>query len=223
MYLSRVRLSTAPSAGSLFRMLADQLDAYESHRLVWALFGDDPDRKRDFLYRYDQSNGRPELMVLSATPPVDHHNLFQIDSKEFAPDLKAGDCLSFMARLNPVWRKDVGGKRRKVDVVMNEVHRCKAEGADHVNRIEAAGPAISQWLDVQAARCGFALEDDQLAVDSYDIHQFRSRSGSDVRIAGADVRGVVRVTDPEAFGTMLVEGLGASRAFGFGLVLVRRA
>jgi len=41
MYLSRLTLSRAPSAAAL--------DAH--HRLLWSLFSDDPDRRRDFLWR----------------------------------------------------------------------------------------------------------------------------------------------------------------------------
>lgn len=222
MFLSRVRLSAAPSAGSLFRLLAGRLDAYESHRLVWALFGDDPARKRDFLYRYDQHDGRPEILIVSATEPQDHHNLFSIETKPYAPDLRAGDRLTFMARLNPVWRKEVNGKRRKVDVVMDEVQRRKAAGAVKVDRLEAARAALPEWLAVQGRRDGFAVDPDRLLVEGYDIHDFVSRDRQKVRVAGVDLRGELHVTDPAAFTTMLHRGLGASGAFGFGLVLVRR-
>lgn len=222
MFLSRVTLSEAPSAGSLFRMLAGRLDAYESHRLVWALFGDDPNRERDFLYRYDQQRGRPELMIVSAQPPMDNHNLFHIESKPYAPDLRAGDRLTFMARINPVWRKEVDGKRRKVDVVMDEIHRSRREKDGPVDRLDVAAEALPPWFAAQGQRGGFTLEDDSLVVEAYGRHRFRTRDGGDVTVAGVDVRGAVRVTEPDSFRETLFQGLGTSRAFGFGVMLVRR-
>lgn len=222
MFLSRVSLADTPSAGSLFHMLAGRLDAYDSHRLVWALFGDDPNAQRSFVYRYDQKRGRPELMIVSAREPVDNHNLFHIETKPYAPDLRAGDSLTFMARINPVWRKEVDGKRRKVDVVMDEVHRTRADHDGPVDRLEAAGVALPAWFAAQADRGGFALEEGSLVVDAYGRHRFRTRDGGDVTVGGVDLHGAVRVTDPDAFQEVLFQGLGASRAFGFGLMLVRR-
>lgn len=222
MFISRVRLSSAPSAGSLFRLLAGRLDAYESHRLVWALFGDDPDRRRDFLYRFDQSGDRPEMMIVSATKPQDPHHLFEIDSKPYAPALEAGDTLTFMARLNPIRRKLVDGKERKVDVVMDEVHRRRAAGEARVDRLEAAAVAVPAWLADHGERRGFAVDPDAVLVEGYGVHRFRTRGRQDATVAGVDLRGRLTVTDPDAFTRTLFQGLGAGRGFGFGLMLVRR-
>jgi CRISPR system Cascade subunit CasE len=223
MRLCRIRLSSRPSAGSLFGLLTDRLGTYESHRLVWSLFGDDPDRRRDFLYRLDMKGGRPEIMAVSDRDPVDHHHLFEIESKDYAPDLREGDRLSVMARLNPIWRKEVEGKRRKVDVVMDEVHRRKAEGESRPDRLTAARDALPAWFARQGQTGGFALEPEHLVVDAYDRQRFRSAKGDDVQVAGVDLRGVLRVTDPEAMRMSLFSGLGSSKAFGYGLLLVRRA
>jgi CRISPR system Cascade subunit CasE len=222
MFISRVRLAATPSAGSLFRLLAGRLDAYESHRLVWALFGDDPDRQRDFLYRFDQNGDRPEMMIVSATEPQDPHHLFEIDSKSYGPALGAGDRLTFMARLNPIRRKLVDGKERKVDVVMDEIHRRRAAGDIRVDRLEAAAAAMPGWLSAQGERRGFAIDSDAVLVEGYDVHRFRTRGRQDATVAGVDLRGCLTVTDPDAFTRTLFQGLGAGRGFGFGLMLVRR-
>lgn len=223
MIISRIRLSERPSAGSLFRLLSDRLDAYESHRLVWALFGDDPERERDFLYRLDWRGGRPEIMAVSQEEPRDEHNLFDIETKAYAPALRAGDRLSYMIRLNPVLRKEVDGRRRKVDVVMDAVHARRAAGEAHPDRREVARSVLPDWLAHQGRRDGFEPVAEALVVDSYDRVQFFSRARRRVQIAGVDLRGELTVTDPDAFQRMLFGGLGSAKAFGFGLMLVRRA
>lgn len=222
MIISRIRLSDSPSAGSLFRLLGDRLGAYESHRLVWALFADDPDKQRDFLYRLDWKAGRPEIITVSAEEPQDHHNLFHIESKPYAPALRSGDRLAFMVRVNAVWRKEVDGRRRKVDVVMDGVHARRAAGDAKPDRLEVARAVLPGWFDRQGERDGFRLVPDALLVETYDRVEFLSSARRRVSLAGCDLRGDLTVTDPDAFRRMLFEGLGASKAFGYGLVLVRR-
>lgn len=222
MIISRIRLSNSPSAGSLFRLLGDRLGTYESHRLVWALFADNPDKPRDFLYRLDWKSGRPEIITVSAEPPQDHHNLFEIESKPYDPALRPGDRLAFMVRVNPVWRKEVDGRRRKVDVVMDGVHARRAAGETKSDRLEVARAVLPGWLDRQGERDGFRLAPEALLVETYDRVEFVSSTRRRVTLAGCDLRGELTVTEPDAFRRMLFGGLGASKAFGYGLVLVRR-
>lgn len=224
MFISRVRLSEAPSAASLLRLVGDRLGPYETHRLVWSLFADQGDRRRDFLYRMDQHDGRPEYHIVSSRPPEDRHNLFRIETKDFQPDLRAGDRLRVMTRINPVWRKDVAGKQRKVDVVMDELQRRRAAGDDtSADRNAIAQETVPAWLDHQGDRSGFRLLRDAFVAESYEIAEFRSRDGHAVRIAGVDCRAELEVVDADACRSMLFGGLGPSRAFGYGLVLARRA
>ena len=34
-------------------------DGYSFHKLLWNLFSDGPDRRRDFLYRFESHQGNP--------------------------------------------------------------------------------------------------------------------------------------------------------------------
>ena len=71
-----------------------------SHQLVWSLFADGPERRRDFLWR-EEAPGR--FMTLSSRPPVDVARACSIwILKPFAPVLAAGDRLGFTLRANPV-------------------------------------------------------------------------------------------------------------------------
>ena len=44
-----------------------------------------------------------------------------------------------------------------------------------------------------------------------------------IRYSTVDFQGLLQITDPQRFKAMLFKGLGPSKAFGCGLMLVRRA
>ena len=54
LFLSHIRLSCSPSAQALAGLLMpeDQAQRYSAqHNLLWSVFADGPERKRDFLWR----------------------------------------------------------------------------------------------------------------------------------------------------------------------------
>ena len=73
LWLTRARLRRSGSAAALAPLLteADHLD--QRHAVVWSLFADTPDRRRDFLWRETE---RRLFYLLSARMPVDAHQLF---------------------------------------------------------------------------------------------------------------------------------------------------
>src|SRR5436305_12422909 len=81
--LARARLRRDRPADALARILVpEELGARlgAAHSLVWALFADCSDRRRDFLWR----EMRPgEFLILANRPPVDPHNLFELEYKPF--------------------------------------------------------------------------------------------------------------------------------------------
>lgn len=220
MFISRIRLSREPSATTLLKMLGAGAGSYENHRLLWSLFGDDPDRRRDFLFRTEWKDGRPEFIAVSQREPENKHNLFEIESKSYAPDLQAGDHLRLIGHVNPVVRREEDGKRKKVDVVMDEIHRRKRAGSTDLDRLVAAQTAVAAWLAEQGNRHGFRL--DRSEVSAYEVETFRTAAGHMARVAGVDLTAAVEVVAPQAMTDLLFGGLGSSRAFGYGLLLARR-
>jgi len=41
---------------------------YEWHRLLWSMFPEEPEKKRDFIFQINRENG--SILMLSASPPV---------------------------------------------------------------------------------------------------------------------------------------------------------
>ena len=251
-YFSRVRLKSDASTRALIPLLIDGDSApHPGHRLIWSLFADGPRRRRDFLWRETERRG--VFFVLSERRPRDAHNLFEIDEpKPFALDLAPGNRLRFSLRANPVVRRrKPGGKRRsaKHDVVMDALHRQRARqnpaqngSAKHDVVMDALPPADAQtaaraearfeamsregraWLERQGGAAGFAVAANEVKIDGYSQHRIPRRGGKqDMRFSTLDFDGLLEVRDPVEFRAGVARGFGAARAFGCGLMLIRRA
>jgi CRISPR system Cascade subunit CasE len=234
-WLSRARLKHDASAAALAPILlpADpDARAGATHRLLWTLFADAPDRRRDFLWREEPRGGvrpgRASFLVLSARPPLDRHGLFEVESKPFEPDLAPGDRLAFALRANPVvTRPDLDtGRHRRHDVVMDRLHALP-KGARAEPRFAATLEAGEAWLSAQGERAGFRLSRStgatRLRVDGYEqVRIPRGRGQRAITFSVLDLEGALKVQTPDLFLAALTRGFGKAKAFGCGLMLIRR-
>jgi CRISPR system Cascade subunit CasE len=223
LWLSRARLRRDAPVAALARLLvpdAAGARAAAAHRLVWALFADGPERQRDFLWR-EEAPG--QFLALSARPPGNLDDLFELDFKPFAPALEPGDRLGFSMRANPVIARPAapGQRGKRHDVVMDALYRMPA-GERATTRMETVLAAGRAWLARQGTVHGFR-PDPEVAVDGYETVVIPRDSGSPVRFGVLDFTGVLTVEDPQQFLAALAAGFGRSRAFGCGLMLIRRA
>jgi CRISPR system Cascade subunit CasE len=235
-WLSHARLKRDASAAALAPILlpADpDARAGATHRLIWTLFADDAERRRDFLWREETQGARPgraSFLILSARPPLDRHGLFEIESKPFEPNLAPGDRLAFALRANPVvTRPDPeSGRPQRHDVVMDLLHGLP-KGARADARSATTLQAGLAWLAGQGEGAGFHLPlnaagEPWLRVDGYDqIRLSRGRARSTIALSVLDLEGVLEVQAPDRFLDALTRGFGKAKAFGCGLMLVRRA
>jgi CRISPR system Cascade subunit CasE len=246
LYLSRARLK--PDLERLGPVLFPDHAAGRigvSHRLVWSLFPEEL-KQRPFLYRDAAlpaaagGAARGEFLILSSIPPDDRSRLFDLETKPFEPVLQAGDRLGFSLRANPtVQRRDTkqttsGGKSktRRHDVVMHALQGIAKGAARAEARPRLIREAGLAWLTRQGETAGFRLPDpDAISVDGYeqfdvDPERRRNDTGGGRHRPGhsrLDFEGVLEVTDPPLFLTRLATGFGRARAFGHGLMLIRRA
>jgi CRISPR system Cascade subunit CasE len=222
LFLSRARLRRDAPVTALAELLiptnpADRAGA--SHKLVWALFADSSDRRRDFLWREEKPG---HFMALSSRPPDDPHRLFDLDFKPFAPNLSVGEKLGFTLRANPVVaRPEARGERgKRHDVVMNALFTVpRSERA--ASRPEAVLTGGRAWLARQGEAHGFAPVGDA-DVDGYDSLRIPRAACKPVMFGVLDISGVLQVQDPTRFLAQLIRGFGRARAFGCGLMLIRR-
>lgn len=221
LYLSRARLRRDASLAALAQLLVPESASDRtaaSHRLVWALFADGVDSKRDFLWR-EEAPGR--FMILSARPPADPHALFDLEFKPFDPVLARGDRLGFTLRANAVIaRPEQPGQRGKHhDMVMDLLRQTAGPRAEA--RPDAILRAGRSWLGRQGEAHGFIPRGDA-AVDSYDRVVVPRPAGRPAVFGVLDITGIIEVADPDRFTSKLAMGFGRARAFGCGLMLIRR-
>ncbi len=226
LFLSRARLRRDARVAALAGLLvpADgSARAAASHRLVWALFSDGAERPRDFLWR-EEAPGL--FLALSRRPPNALDDLFEIESKPFAPVLSAGDRLGFALRANPVVSRkapgDARGTRgRRHDVVMDRLHALPQGTPRRALRPDAVVEAGRAWLGRQGETHGFAPVG-EVGVDGYDSIALPREGARPARFGVLDFEGMLTVTEPAQFLKALACGFGRARAFGCGLMLIRR-
>lgn len=241
LYLSRVTLARNPATMALKALIdpiegstRDRLHDPERgrimdahHRLIWVLFADNPDRRRDFLWR-SEGNGR--FLILSPRPPaIDGAGLFALpEIKPFAPDLRVGDQLGFVLRANATRTRKTApdARAKRVDVVMDALRALpsgRKSDARRETRRAAAETAGADWLARQGARAGFQLSD--FAVADYSVVPLPAHIGprkGQPQFGVIEMTGRLTVTDPGAFLGRLAHGFGRAKAFGCGLMLIRR-
>ncbi|PID63959.1 MAG: type I-E CRISPR-associated protein Cas6/Cse3/CasE [Gammaproteobacteria bacterium] len=239
LYFSRLRLRRDPSVEALRQLIDPQdssrrVDAH--HRLLWSVFADGPERKRDFLWRVEKSG---LFYVLSHRKPMSNDLFETPDIKTFAPVLSRGDRLRFVLRANAVRSvpcTDGNGLRRrgrKVDVAMHLLKDVPGASSGEGQggrtrkalRYALATEASQAWMERQGLKHGFSLDEDQFVLDDYStvtLPGYRGKRESEPRFGIFDMKGVITVEDPESFSRQLGEGFGRAKAFGLGLMLIRR-
>jgi CRISPR system Cascade subunit CasE len=193
---------------------------YGVHKAVWDLFADTPDRERDFLYR-KSAGPAPAFTIVSQRLPLAGHPAWRLASKPYNPDLALGDRLAFSLRANPV--RSVRGeddKQSRHDVVMDLKTRQREAPARQSlpELMEEAGKA---WLLARAPFWGAEVDPASLRVDGYCQWVFYKKERR-VKFSTLDFEGALAVKDPERFLEVLYSGVGPAKAFGCGLLLVRR-
>lgn len=217
LFLSRLRLRRDAPVAALAPVLAPDDDDSRidlGHRLLWSVFSDGADRRRDFLWREED---RGCYLALSRRPPSEDHALFEIETKSFGPALSEGDRLRFALRANAVvTRKDEAGKARRRDLVLEGLRQFpQSEFALHRDRV--ATEAGKRWLRSQGEKSGFELE--SCAAAAYRKIQLPRA----IVFGQLDLEGNLRVREPALFLASLARGFGKAKGFGCGLMLIRRA
>ena len=224
-YFSQAHLKRNASVKALSPLLLGdgERSLHPGHHLVWSLFAEGSSGRRDFLWR--ETDRRGDFLILSERKPKDAHGLFDICApKLFAPALAAGDRLCFSLRANPVVRRYDAARDRSIkhDVVMDGL-RGHPGGARAEHRFEAMRKRGFAWLEGQGAKAGFLVEATRVRVDGYRQHKVSRKRAGTMAFSTLDFDGVLEVGDPAAFLAGVTRGFGAAKAYGCGLMLIRRA
>ena len=224
MYFSKLTLRKDVGASELMQVFGR--DVYHEHQILWKLFADNTETKRDFLYRRIDGERGLNYYLLSARKAFDKHNVWKIESKVYDPCLQKGQVLSFMLRVNPVITvKSAEGKHQRCDVVM---HKKTQLGYSNIPWFERpplqkiVQESCQEWLSKRAPDKGFQLDVESFIADGYQQHVSYPRKHKRISFSSVELCGRLTVIDPQRFLVTVINGLGKSRSFGCGLLLVKR-
>lgn len=216
-FFSLVRLQASPYQHAWLRDLARHGDAYRDHALIWRLFPGDG-AARDFVFR--RLEDERSFYVVSARLPQSEAGLFHIQSKPYEPRIEPGEWLRFDLRANPtISSRQVGGRSRRHDVLMHAKRSVPPERREQL--AQALEDAGRQWLLDRAEQWGLAVREGSVLQKSYLQHRLK-RKGGHIEFSSLDYQGMAQVADPARVRKALLEGVGHSKGFGCGLLLVKR-
>ncbi|MFM7200384.1 MAG: type I-E CRISPR-associated protein Cas6/Cse3/CasE [Myxococcota bacterium] len=220
--------------GQLWRTFQNE---YGMHQLIWRLFSDGSPQPRPFVYRVDHGSRGPfreavaEVYAVSTSEPVDQEGYWELHTRVYQPQLRAGELLQFSLRANPVVslpRVGAASERRRGvrhDAIFHALRQEKRRPISEQRlRADVVHSAAQEWLNKRAGQNGFEVITDTLRVDAYLQHWLMRPKTQEQKIcfSTVDFQGVLKVTEPQSFLSSLLDGLGHTKAFGCGLLLVKR-
>ena len=168
---------------------------YEWHRLLWSMFPEEPEKKRDFIFQVNRENG--SILMLSASPPVQPESgvIRSIRSKPFVPKLAPGEILRASLRASPSKRESKS--RRRLGLLNHDEQLAwlqrKMTGA-RVLKAEIRGPE--------------------------PLHFRKDRNAGTLFVCQFEL--LIEVVAPELLIETMRKGIGPGKAFGCGLLLLQR-
>jgi CRISPR system Cascade subunit CasE len=227
MFFSRITIDARSAEPRELLRLAKG-DVYAIHQILWRLFPEAPDAERDFLFRQEFDHGWPFFYMVSKRQPQGINGSVQVETKIYQPRLRNGQRLAFSLRANPViTKKTRDGKRRvRHDVVMNTKHDIANASSEMIELSagEIQHTAGSKWLYDKASRHGFSFDPDLVRVFGYQQHHIKSsKQKNKIQFSTLDYNGLLTIANAKLFHQTLTNGIGRAKAFGCGLMLVRRA
>jgi len=228
MYFSLITAAEGRNSAAAHERL--RADAYADHQWLWRFFRAVPGGSREFLFRRQDRADAPRYYVVSQSQPDGGNSAWSVQSREYAPILRPGEQLRFDLRANPVVTVTDGNQSRRHDVVMHAKKRLLQQRGLRAwaQWTESDKPALadlvrdtcSTWLDQRAERLGCEIDRDSLSVEAYVQHRGK---GEKVQFSTVDLSGGLTVVEPARMLDALYRGVGHARAFGCGLLLVRRS
>lgn len=210
----------------------NDFNEYSIHQLLWKTFELDPNANRSFIFRIEKDKGTrmPMFYMVSKNKPINGQGVLNIVYKEYAPKVTEGKSFFFDTRLNPVIARVREGKKHsaKHDLWMDAKKRGKKEGLSGFELTAYIESEVISWFYKKAENSGFSINKESLVIESYAKHKFlKSKnisakySKNAIEFNSIDFKGILTVNDSEKFENSLFNGIGRSKAFGCGLVLIK--
>jgi CRISPR system Cascade subunit CasE len=197
------------------------LDNYDWHQRLWECFPDNPKAPRDFLTRIDQQDQFSVLWMASVREPVCPT---WCPTENFVPPKRISQSFfehkryAFDLVVNPTKKLPIRGEDgrclrqgKRVALVKEDELRTWLERKGMQRCLDAHGEAVNG---------GFRLLPGHPLEISPMVEQYFRKSGHTGLHGGVRFRGVLEVTNTQAFIATYRHGLGSAKSYGFGLFLL---
>jgi CRISPR system Cascade subunit CasE len=190
---------------------------YEIHRQLWRLFpGEDKEARKNaeearqgFLFRLESHQpGRPlRLLIQSRRAPEPASGLMIVGTREIRPQPAHGQRLAFLLTANPV------------KTIIDAQREAKSGKSSDKCRVPLMHESEQrEWLKRKLIGAG-EIEAVDMLPHAPVFFRKGNRGG---KLATVTFEGVLRVIESESLVRHLENGIGPAKAFGCGLMLVRR-
>ena len=172
-------------------------DPYKLHQWIWDSLPDDPDAKRDFLFRSDVAHGILRVLLLSERVPGESAET-SWRTTEVSPTFLGHGAYRFQLRANPTFRR----------------------ASDHRRLAIFDEAALRDWFARKFEAAGCEVGD----LERSAPRKLQFRKGGGTRpgtLCAVDASGSLVVKDEEAFRAAFDAGIGPAKGFGFGLLLLQ--
>ena len=189
---------------------------YGEHQFLWKLF-EKKDSQRSFLYRQERNHNFLKYYVLSKNIPYDTMGLnLNIESKQYNPHIQKGQLLDLSLRANPT----ISINKKRHDVIMHEKKKYSMDSKKPPLQKIVQNSGL-EWFEKCAKKNGFSFDREMIFIDGYRQNKGRKNQNY-IRYSTIDITGKILVEDAHLFQKTLIQGVGKSKAFGCGLMLIRK-
>ena len=181
-------------------------DCQQMHRFVTSLFGTDR-QSSQILYRTNPLRDRLCIYLYAQGPAEqvpEYCDVQQRDVTAWLEGMDEGQLWSFDLIAAPT--KKVGAEGRK-----NSCRRILRDPAER-----------QEWLVRKAEQSGFALLHAEELEQIHISGSHRQDSGGMMYHDAYHYRGTLQITDAAVFRRTMQSGIGSGRAYGFGMLMVKR-
>ncbi len=202
-------------------------DVYLLHKKIWELVSRNENQKRNFLYRveYDAYQNIKHIYLLAPNQISFQKNIKIAVSPRYQPQIETGEFLFFKLRANPIIKRKENGKAKEYSLVMDAKHQFKKNGKNYQERFyldELIYDVGMKWLIRKGEQHGFSVKQFEVKIDNDREYHVTPTGKGSFMIRTLDFEGALTVVDPRLFVDVLYKGVGSAKAFGCGLMLVRR-
>ncbi|MCG2777812.1 MAG: type I-E CRISPR-associated protein Cas6/Cse3/CasE [Desulfobacterales bacterium] len=202
-------------------------DVYLLHKKIWELVSRNENQKRDFLYRveYDAYQNIKHIYLLAPNQIASHNNLKIAVSPRYQPQIETGEYLYFKLRANPIIKRKENGKAKEYSLVMDAKHQFKKNGQNYQEQFsldELIHDVGMKWLIRKGEQHGFSVKQFEVKTNNDCEYSIKLPGKKVFTLRTLDFEGKLKIVDADRFKKSLFNGIGSAKAFGCGMMMVKR-